>query len=89
MINKRCPNPECNSTYTYAVPTRAHVKTGEDGKVILDAEGYPEKIMCRRCRQCGKDYYDDNKFIPKAPRSDTEMGALMRKLAAERGTVIK
>lgn len=61
MINKRCPNEECNSTNTYAVPSRAQVIVGPDGKVTLDEWGYAKKIMCRRCRNCGQDYLDDQK----------------------------
>jgi hypothetical protein len=71
MINKRCPRAECGSTHTYAVPSRAKTKVGEDGKVVLDEEtGEPMKIMCRRCRNCGKDYYDDgnDRRVANLPR---------------------
>jgi hypothetical protein len=73
MINKRCPREECRSTHTYAVPSRAKTKVGEDGKVVLDeVTGEPVKIMCRRCRNCGRDYFDegnDNRVssLPKDP----------------------
>jgi hypothetical protein len=84
MINRRCPNPECGgSTNTYAVPSRAIVKVAADGKVDVDSNGIPVKIMCRRCRNCGQDYFDDGKGIPRIPKG--EMGELMRKLQQARG----
>jgi hypothetical protein len=90
MINKRCPNPDCGSNNTYAVPSRAQIKTDESGKVIFDERtGEPVKLMCRRCRNCGRDYMDDGSFKPKAPSSDSEIGRAVRKIASERGIKIQ
>lgn len=89
MINRRCPNPECGSSHTYAVPSRAIVKTDAEGKIEYDEKGMPLKIMCRRCRNCGQDYFDDGKFKPSAGKNDTELGKHVRELAAQRGIIIK
>jgi hypothetical protein len=85
MINRRCPNPQCNgSTNTYAVPSRAIIKKDENDKAVVDERtGLPLKIMMRRCRNCGEDYLDDGKG--PAPRIPTgAMGELIKKLQQER-----
>lgn len=75
MINKRCPNPECGgSTNTYAVPSRSRNKVDADGKLVANKEGFAVKIMCRRCRNCGEDYYDEQQ--PKRPPTETEQKML-------------
>jgi hypothetical protein len=88
MIKKQCPNKDCNSRNTYAVPSKAIVKTDEGGKVELDEMGVPVKTMCRRCRNCGQYYYDDGKFIPKIPK-DGPMADVIKKLQSDRGIEVK
>jgi len=75
MINKRCPNAECGSTNTYAVPSRSKNKVDEDGRLVVDENGLAVKVMCRRCRNCGEDYYDDQKRISRPP-TETEQKML-------------
>lgn len=74
MINKRCPNMECGSNNTYAVPSRARNKIDEDGKLVADENGLAVKVMCRRCRNCGEDYYDEQRA--KRPPTETELKML-------------
>jgi hypothetical protein len=57
MFNRSCLN--CGSRFTYAVPTRARIKKDANGKIEEDDKGNPIKVMCRRCRNCGEDYYED------------------------------
>jgi hypothetical protein len=74
MINKRCPNSECGSMNTYAVPSRAKNKVDSDGKYVADENGLAIKVMCRRCRNCGEDYYDEQH--PRRAPTETEQKML-------------
>lgn len=87
MINKRCPRAGCNSTHTYAVPSRAKTKVDEDGKVVLDEiTGEPVKIMCRRCRNCGNDYFDDPSKKPPVKLPNTpEMREAIENIRKRKG----
>lgn len=74
MFNRNCLH--CGSRYTYAVPSRAKIKVGEDGKVMADEQGLALKVMCRRCRNCGLDYFEDDRAAKNRAPSETEQKML-------------
>lgn len=66
----------CGSRNTYAVSSRAKVKCDAEGKVMKDTEGNALEIMCRKCRTCGKYYFEETE--PQLERLPKEMQALVK-----------
>ena len=73
MFNRTCVH--CGSRFTYAVPTRSKIKVDADGKMEADENGFAIKIMCRRCRNCGEDYFEDQR-APNRLVTDVEQKML-------------
>jgi hypothetical protein len=65
MFNRTCMH--CGSRFTYAVPSRAKNKVTEDGRLVADEQGLAVKVMCRRCRNCGIDYFEDERLTNRPP----------------------
>lgn len=82
MFSRACIN--CGSRFTYAVPSRARMKKDANGKIEGDGKGNPIQIMCRRCRNCGEDYYEDGAVTRVLSDTESKMLEAVRKYREEK-----
>lgn len=73
MFSRSCIH--CGSRFTYAVPSRAKNKVDENGRLVADEQGLAIKVMCRRCRNCGQDYFEEERHLNRPP-TETEQKML-------------